>query len=304
MFLNVELVNLTHIGSADDELYWWRKSEVQERAYIAQAQVLDHPGRTAYLRSRDGIHKAGVWVTLEALWHLEGKPAQQRSLLKAGLLFALTGSSRKLTRCDWLPPYQKLVELQEQFKSETGLEQLPWRHVHTDVLPYLDNGRYLVTPGFYYNTKLKSMPNFLAELDRLVTRVMQEWQPVRIRYAATQADADRLLAAFNASPAKLAADQAIERRKAEFDQVAAAQALIHKENEEKLQALRQKHPRFDEWPLPNKELKALIWAQPVSTVAKLFGISDTAIRKHCDRHGIERPPQGYWLRKEVVSPSV
>jgi len=37
-----------------------------------------------------------------------------------------------------------------------------------------------------------------------------------------------------------------------------------------------------------------IWAEPVSIVAKRYGISDAALRKRCKKMNIPLPPRGYW----------
>jgi hypothetical protein len=39
-----------------------------------------------------------------------------------------------------------------------------------------------------------------------------------------------------------------------------------------------------------------VWAEPVTTVAKRYDISDNGLRKHCKRLGIPLPPPGYWAR--------
>jgi hypothetical protein len=41
-----------------------------------------------------------------------------------------------------------------------------------------------------------------------------------------------------------------------------------------------------------------IWAEPVRTVAKRYGISDVALAKICRKLNIPRPPVGHWVRKE------
>lgn len=38
------------------------------------------------------------------------------------------------------------------------------------------------------------------------------------------------------------------------------------------------------------------WTRPLSTIAAEFGISDTALRKICDRHDIPTPGRGYWAK--------
>lgn len=54
------------------------------------------------------------------------------------------------------------------------------------------------------------------------------------------------------------------------------------------------------------DLYALVWAKPVTHVAREFGISDVAVRKICIKHGIPTPPLGYWAKlqhgKKVVQP--
>lgn len=37
-----------------------------------------------------------------------------------------------------------------------------------------------------------------------------------------------------------------------------------------------------------------VWAEPVSVVAKRYGISDVALRKHCKKLNVPLPPKGYW----------
>jgi hypothetical protein len=44
------------------------------------------------------------------------------------------------------------------------------------------------------------------------------------------------------------------------------------------------------------ELYELVWSKPMTHVAKYFGMSDVAVRKHCVEHGIPTPPLGYWAK--------
>ena len=39
-----------------------------------------------------------------------------------------------------------------------------------------------------------------------------------------------------------------------------------------------------------------VWARPLSRIAAEFGVSDTALRKMCDRHDIPTPGRGYWAQ--------
>ena len=44
---------------------------------------------------------------------------------------------------------------------------------------------------------------------------------------------------------------------------------------------------------------AEVWAEPVTTVAKRYGISDVGLRKICARLDIPLPPAGYWAKKRA-----
>lgn len=49
------------------------------------------------------------------------------------------------------------------------------------------------------------------------------------------------------------------------------------------------------------ELEKMVWAMPTTEVAKRLGVSDVAIGKKCKQLGIEKPPRGYWQKKNKKS---
>lgn len=51
-----------------------------------------------------------------------------------------------------------------------------------------------------------------------------------------------------------------------------------------------------------EELYALVWSQPMRTVAKSMGISDVALAKQCKKANIPVPPRGWWAKKEAGKP--
>jgi predicted RNA-binding Zn-ribbon protein involved in translation (DUF1610 family) len=53
-----------------------------------------------------------------------------------------------------------------------------------------------------------------------------------------------------------------------------------------------------QWP-STEDLKLRLTETPASVVAKSIGVSNSAIKKHCIKHGIETPPRGYWTPKGV-----
>lgn len=51
--------------------------------------------------------------------------------------------------------------------------------------------------------------------------------------------------------------------------------------------------------LTRAELYEKVWATPMRTLAKEFGMSDVGLAKICRKHNIPVPPVGYWRRKET-----
>ncbi len=51
--------------------------------------------------------------------------------------------------------------------------------------------------------------------------------------------------------------------------------------------------------ISRKELYEEVWAQPVTNLAKRYGLSDVGFAKICRKHDIPRPPRGYWARKQA-----
>ena len=48
--------------------------------------------------------------------------------------------------------------------------------------------------------------------------------------------------------------------------------------------------------MTRQELYDLVWSKPMTHIAKEFGMSDVAIRKHCNNMDIPTPPVGYWMK--------
>ena len=48
--------------------------------------------------------------------------------------------------------------------------------------------------------------------------------------------------------------------------------------------------------IARRELYNLIWSEPITTLAKRFGISDRGLTKVCQRSDIPAPPRGYWAK--------
>ena len=49
--------------------------------------------------------------------------------------------------------------------------------------------------------------------------------------------------------------------------------------------------------LTEDTLRELVWQMPATRIAKEYGVSDVAIHKMCKKWDIDKPPRGYFLRK-------
>src|SRR5436190_15034976 len=56
-------------------------------------------------------------------------------------------------------------------------------------------------------------------------------------------------------------------------------------------------PVAQETRISREELYERVWAEPVRTVAKRFGVSDVGLAKDCKRLKIPLPGRGYWAKK-------
>lgn len=295
MFIDVELA---HPGcfEVEDELVWWRRDAIAMRTYQAQARLVDEPKWLHSFAHLDGAVYDGMSVTLRALWARRGNLAQQLSVIKAGILFTIRDSSRGTMVPQCYPKYNELIEIKSSLHALAGITESPWWHNHTQVVPDVSNMELLYPMA--YNLEFRSASRFLFELDKLAASVLAEWQPVRLCYAKDRYSLAKVLNKFNASPEKIAADRE-ERKNAERWRVADEQFTAERQAKaQAAQQMKEKHPRYGDWPVRLDELKELVWSNTMTVLADLFGVSDTAIRRYCDRHGVPRPPQGYWLVKK------
>ena len=50
--------------------------------------------------------------------------------------------------------------------------------------------------------------------------------------------------------------------------------------------------------LTREELYEKVWAAPLRTIAREYGLSDVGLKKICTRHNIPTPGLGYWAKVE------
>ncbi len=306
---NSGLVSRYFVAGWQPLMTWQLKQEVETRFFFVQCLLLQHPG---YECSWQGVAvsgsapntieilatKAGLQTTLEVLSSCQRTPQQQLNVLKAALLFALCKSCRCYGQDLQLPDSEQLRLYQKEVLNLAGLGAYPWHRLNTDVLPEILRDNEWQYPRLSHEEDYSSIVVLDAALNRLVADVLAIWLPVRITYVTDKAKATQLLQAFNESPKKQALDARIAQEAEEDKQREAQRKADQDRMDEVLAELLKKSPRMNDWyDLSDEELKKLVWSQPIIELASLFGVSDTAIRKRCDRRGIDRPGQGYWLRK-------
>ncbi len=49
-------------------------------------------------------------------------------------------------------------------------------------------------------------------------------------------------------------------------------------------------------PISRTDLYNLVWSEPMTHIAKKYGLSDRGMAKLCERNGIPVPPRGYWAK--------
>lgn len=52
--------------------------------------------------------------------------------------------------------------------------------------------------------------------------------------------------------------------------------------------------------MTREELHEQVWAQPMTSLAALMGISDVALAKRCKAANVPVPPRGWWAKKEAA----
>jgi len=59
-------------------------------------------------------------------------------------------------------------------------------------------------------------------------------------------------------------------------------------------------PRDHRTELTRDELYTLVWAEPMTTLARQYGLSDRGLAKLCDRKGIPTPGRDYWAKLQSI----
>lgn len=286
-------------------LEWWSRDDEASHRAVLNALSFREPwmprkcGGTLRSGAAFKSRLAGPTRTLELIEAADSSE-QQVAIVQAGVAFQLVGSARRAwvalsagAEAAWQAYAQELYA-----KAGFTGGRPAWRPVHTCVLP-------VSAEGAPPDAEEQRPAALLAALERRIAAVQREvesrWRPVRVRGPVSGEEAERARQAWLESPMReLLREQALARNVEHgrsATQAARRARRMQAAHAEELQARRQRHPRWGEWRgLATEELKQLVWRKQLTALAQEFGVSDTAIRKRCDDRGIERPPQGYWLR--------
>lgn len=306
--LSLKTIQVADVGllGRQTEYAWWPTEEVERMCLKHQLHLLSFPktiGLVNWVQDCSMEHMAlrhskGVRCTIEALGESFDNPGRQHAILLRASMFPLFhGVSRRggtVSRC---PGYDELQMFDEEVRAIVS--DPIWNFLHSNVLPH---GDFHPLPEFWsaYPSH-QTFQQVLAALKKQVEKIKVEWTLVRICYASTNEQADQYLEAFRAGPAYLEhvkQTQLEEKNQREREQAWQAQRQQQAQAAaEKLAELKAKHARYGEWDsLPKAQKKSLIWAKPMTELAQEFGLSGTAIRKHCIREGIQVPPMGHWAK--------
>lgn len=296
--------------ATQESLEWWRKDDEDLQEVALQALAFAEPWVQGFKRADlgDGAvfesRRVGPARTLELLRAAQGKPEKQEAILEAAVIFQLVGSTRRASASESCAVERQLQSYARKAYQRAGFpdNKPAWLPVHTCVLPQsaLKSRKHFQAWG-QSESRIRSLEVLQRRVSATLDSLKQAWTAVVIRPARDDAEARAVRDSFAANPLT-ALFQArvqgmlIERDRLAAEQVSSARRRRSAEARE-LRELKAKHPRWGQWrQLPDAELKGLVWQKQLTALADEFGVTDTAIRKRCDARGIERPPQGYWLR--------
>lgn len=310
-----ETVGLKSLAQ-QEALEWWRREDEDLQEVALQALACSEPWLQGLKLSELGVgavfesRRVGPARTLELLRAASGAPGRQEAILEAAVIFQLVGSTRRASASETCAVERQLQAYAKKAYQRAGFPECKpaWLPVHTCVLP---QSALKARKHFPSLSVREGRVSSLEMLQRRVSATMESlkdnWRAVVIRPARDDDEARAVRAQFAANPLTALFRARVEGMLIERDRLAAEQATCARRRRSaearELKELKAKHPRWGQWrQLPDTELKALVWQKQLTALAQEFGVTDTAIRKRCDARGIERPPQGFWLRGNQRQP--
>jgi hypothetical protein len=258
---------------------WWPSDELQPRIHELKRRVVLFNGHG--ICADEGDHLAGMSVTAETLWQHRGNPAVIAAILIAGSLWPTVGTCRSggQWHCENYSDLYQLFHVLSEGLYERDARP-PWHHWYTTVLPTA--GR-LRLPALW-RKKLSTMKNVLDDMAKGHAEIIRANLCIGVSISKGHLDSD-IVAEIAAEDAHTAEKQ--RRHAIEWVEARARQAAEDA-------AYKALHPRCEEWPPSEEVLAREVWQTSAVELGRLYGVSDAMIAKHCKKHGIPKPPRGFW----------
>jgi hypothetical protein len=258
----------------EQHLTWCPSEEIAEYRLSLQRHYDQYPGTYGPLNRY--IQRRGELDTLLYLWRYKDQSHALAGILIAASLFARMGSTRGNYPETW-PPRHCVRQLAPLALGQWGEVQFPWHYSCTKVLPFSS----------------RDWEYTLTDISGLVRYLAVEHASILLRYRP-------IVIFFQREREPLVEKQLrleYEREAKEWvlwEQERERTCKLEQEREEKLM---EEHPRYRQWSeITREELEELVWSMPTVQVAKLYGVSDSAVGKRCRALGVAKPSRGFWAQ--------
>lgn len=258
----------------DEYLTWCPVDSICEYHLELQRHYDRLPGTFGPLETY--IQRKGEQHTLDYLWKFKDQPDKVAAVLIAASLFYRTESTRKRYPDTW-PSQYCVRQLAVLALSQFGKARFPWHYSCTKVLPFSSyDWEYTIAD-------IGGLVRFLAEEH---AAVLLKYQPLVILFQpGREPSIERQL------------HIEYEKEKKERKRWKKEWNLKREAERQRKAQLKKEHPRYGEWSsIVAEELKTLVWSMPTVEVARLFGVSDSAVGKRCRTLGVTKPPRGFWAK--------
>lgn len=258
----------------EQRLTWCPSEEIEGYRLLLQRHYDQYPGTYGPLNHY--IQRRGELDTLSYLWRHKDQPHAVAGILIAASLFARMGSTRGNYPETW-PPRHCVQQLATLALSQWGEVQFPWHYSCTEVLPFSS------WDWEYTLTDINGLVRYLA-MEHAST--LLKYRPIVILF---QREREPLV------EKQLRLEY--ERKAKEWVLWEQERERIRKLEQEREEKLMEEHPRYGQWSgITREELEELVWSMPTVQVAKLYGVSDSAVGKRCRALGVAKPPRGFWAQ--------
>jgi hypothetical protein len=259
---------------------WWPTESIRDMQIELQEHLYAWPGTTGPLHPTELDERNAPLETLEYLWDGRQNEELVCAVMLCASFFPRMDSRRHNYPSGYWPPQPCAALLRDwayRRWAELAAQSGTWHPLRTTVLPYSSE-------DFYF--RLDSMGALVRYLAEEHAVILLNHSFVEIRFA------DR--------PAPFV--EKVLRQKADAHRAELAASKAEQEREDASQRerdaeRRQQHLRWGEWrTLKRSEFERLVWSQPLSEIAQLFGVSSAEVSRRCEESHVVKPPRGFWQR--------